>query len=483
MFTKKTVTALLLMSLGTAANAFTPSSSSSSRTTFSRRYATVEDEKTTTKKANVVKPPPTVSGEDAPQMFEDNVYKTYGRYPLTLISGKGCTVTSSENRTYLDFVSGIATCALGHANEELSKAVSDQMNKVHHVSNLYYTPNQAQLASWLCENSVADKAFFCNSGAEANEGAIKLARKHGSNRGLTDPVIITAINSFHGRTLAAISATGQPKYHKGFTYGGEMVPGFDYIPYNDVEALKAKFEELNETPEELKAQGRTRGVAAIMLEALQGEGGIVPGTKEFFSTARSLCDSTGALLMCDEVQVGMGRSGTLWGYENLDVEPDVFTSAKALGGGVPIGAMMARGEAATTLGPGDHASTYGGNPLACSAAVAVATYISEHNLLQNVIDRGDQLSAGLAAIASKYPSVLGDVRGWGLLKGVVVKEDAGCTAGELVGDAMKEGLLLVPAGTAVVRFVPPLIVSEGEIEEALDMFEKAVANRAGGGDA
>eukprot|EP00565_Helicotheca_tamesis_P005738 CAMPEP_0185727952 /NCGR_PEP_ID=MMETSP1171-20130828/3474_1 /TAXON_ID=374046 /ORGANISM="Helicotheca tamensis, Strain CCMP826" /LENGTH=495 /DNA_ID=CAMNT_0028396599 /DNA_START=202 /DNA_END=1689 /DNA_ORIENTATION=+ len=490
MFGKGTITALLLCSILNSssqhADAFTPFSSSSSTTTSStttfgrtlnRHFATVEEEKTS-QKANVVKPPPEIRGEDAPEAFEQKVYKTYGRYPLTLISGKGCTVTSSENKTYLDFVSGIATCALGHANDQLEKAVSDQMKTLHHVSNLYYTPNQAQLASWLVENSVADKVFFCNSGAEANEGAIKLARKHANNRGITDPIIITAINSFHGRTLAALSATAQPKYHKGFTYGGAMVPGFEYIPYNDVEALKAKVEEMNETPEELKSQGRKRGVAAIMLEALQGEGGIVPGTKEFFSTARGLCDESGALLLCDEVQVGMGRSGTLWGYEQLDIAPDVFTSAKALGGGVPIGAMMARGEAATVFSPGDHASTYGGNPLACSAGVAVAKYIAEHNLLQNVMDRGEQLSAGLEAIASKYPNVLGEVRGWGLLKGVVVKDDAGCTAGELVGDAMKEGLLLVPAGTSVVRFVPPLIVNEEQIEDALDMFEKAVAKRA-----
>jgi len=219
-------------------------------------------------------------------------------------------------------------------------------------------------------------------------------------------------------------------------------------------------------------------VAAIMMEPLQGEGGIVPGSREFFATARQLCDETGALLMCDEVQVGMGRSGTLWGHKNLGVEPDVFTSAKALGGGVPIGAMMAKGEAANVFGPGDHASTYGGNPLACAAGVAVARYIAENDVLENVRQRGEQLSEGLEAIAQKYPSVLGGVRGWGLLKGIVVKDSAGCTAGELVGDSMTEGLLLVPAGPTVVRFVPPLIVSEEEIDEALKRFELAVEKRA-----
>lgn len=290
------------------------------------------------------------------------------------------------------------------------------------------------------------------------------------------PVIITAISSFHGRTLSALSATAQPKYHKGFTYDGEMVQGFEYVPYNDVEALEAKVQEINNSEE-------GRGVAAIMMEALQGEGGIIPGTKEFFQKARQLTTDCGALLMCDEVQVGVGRSGKLWGYENVDVEPDVFTSAKALGGGVPIGAMMARGDAANTFGPGDHASTYGGNPLACAAGLAVAKTIAEENLLQNVRDRGEQLSQGLEAIATKYPTILGEVRGWGLLKGVVIQESAGCTAGELVGDAMKQGLLLVPAGTSVARFVPPLIVTEQEVSKALDMFEKCVAERAAGGDA
>jgi acetylornithine aminotransferase len=229
------------------------------------------------------------------------------------------------------------------------------MKQVHHVSNLYLIPAQAGLAKWLCDNSVAQKVFFCNSGAEANEAAIKLARRHASNRGITKPVIITADQSFHGRTLAALSATAQPKYHKGFGYDGAMVPGFEYVPYNDVSALENKVKEI---------QDSGRGLAAIMMEALQGEGGIVPGNKEFFAKIRSICDGTGALMMCDEVQVGMGRSGKLWGYQNLDVEPDVFTSAKALGGGVPIGAMMAGPKVADVFGPGDHASTYGGNPLA-----------------------------------------------------------------------------------------------------------------------
>lgn len=342
------------------------------------------------------------------------------------------------------------------------------MKQVHHVSNLYLIPSQAALANWLCQNSVADKVFFCNSGAEANEAAIKVARRHAYNRGITKPVIITAEQSFHGRTLAALSATAQPKYHKGFGYDGRMVEGFTYIPYNDVQALEAAVRQVKENGQ---------GLAAIMMEALQGEGGIITGNQKFFQRIREICDETGALMMCDEVQVGMGRSGTLWGYQQLGVEPDVFTSAKALGGGVPIGAMMAKGGAADVFGPGDHASTYGGNPLACSAGLAVARYMCEHNILANVRARGEQLSKGLEAIAAKYPKLLSDVRGWGLLKGIAVA-DSNVAPGKFVSAAMEEGLLLVGAGSNVVRFVPPLIITESEVNEALTKFEAAVAKVA-----
>jgi len=424
-----------------------------------------------------LKAPSDIPTDDVPGLFDKYVQKTYGRYPLTIVSGKGCTLTDADGTEYLDFVAGISTCALGHSNAELIEAITKQISTVHHVSNLYYTPSQGHLAAWLVENSCADKAFFCNSGAEANEAAIKLARRHASNRGITDPVIITAHQSFHGRTLAALTATAQPKYHKGFGYGGEMVRGFQYVTYNNKEELEAMVKEMNTTPEEDAANGRKRGVAAIMLEALQGEGGIIPGDPEYFAVARKLADESGGLLICDEVQVGMGRSGSMWGFENLGVEPDVFTSAKALGGGVPIGAMCARGEAASVFGPGDHASTYGGNPLACSAGLAVAQYFSDHDILGNVKARGEQLSAGLAKLAEKYPTILAEVRGWGLLKGIKINDDAGVTAGELVGDLMGEGLLTVAAGPSVVRFVPPLIVTEAEIDKALSIFDTAVGKR------
>jgi acetylornithine aminotransferase len=355
---------------------------------------------------------------------------------------------------------------LGHANPALTEAITKQMASVHHVSNLYLIPAQAALAQWLVDNSVADKVFFCNSGAEANEAAIKLARRHASNRGITKPIVITAENSFHGRTLGSLSATGQPKYHKGFGYDGEMVQGFKYVKYNDIESLKQAVREV---------QAKGQGLAAILMEALQGEGGIIPGDPKFFAEIRKICDETGALMMCDEVQVGMGRSGKLWGYENLSgITPDVFTSAKALGGGVPIGAMMARGPAADVFGPGDHASTYGGNPLACAAGLAVAQYFYDHDVLTNVLERGQQLTQGLEAIQKQYPAILGTVRGWGLLKGIEVIHET-IKPGQIVQAAMDEGLLLVGAGANVVRFVPPLIITAEEIDTVLSKFQAAVA--------
>ncbi len=419
-------------------------------------------------------PPQKGDAPISPADFDAVVQKTYGRYPLTITSGSGCTLTSSENKQYLDFVAGIATCVLGHDSPALKNAVTEQMSKVHHVSNLYYTPSQGHLAKWLTENSGMDKAFFCNCGATANEAAIKLARKHASNRGITDPVIITAYDSFHGRTLAAITATAQPKYHQGFTYGGEMVQGFEHVIYNDEDDLRDAVKKFSRTPLHLRLRGRKRGVAAVFLEPLQGEGGIRPGEAEYFKTARELCDNTGALLMCDEVQSGMGRTGKLWGHQNLGVTPDVFTSAKALGGGVPIGAMIAKGQAATTFGPGDHASTYGGNPLACAAALAVAKEFTDKDILANVNARGEQLKAGLEAMKAKYPGVIKEVRGWGLLVGAELSDSIEATAGEVVGKCMDAGLLLVPAGVKVVRFVPPLIVTSEEVDKALSMFENAI---------
>lgn len=313
-------------------------------------------------------------------------------------------------------------------------------------------------------SSVFFQAFFCNSGAEANEGAIKLARKYAHTKmGVDFPVIITAVNSFHGRTLTAITATGQPKYQKDF---GPLTPGFEYVEYNNLEALQAKVREVN-------GRGGGHKVAAIMMEALQGEGGIRPGDKAFFQGIRKLCDETGALMIVDEVQTGIGRTGKMWGYENLGVEPDVFTSAKALGGGVPIGAMCCK-DKCNVFGPGDHASTYGGNPLACAAGLAVAKAIEEDKIIENAMQRGSEFRSLLNELKERYPEIISDVRGWGLINGMEISAGHSLTAADVTKALMANGVLVVPAGPKVVRFVPPLVITSAQIKTSVAKLEKVI---------
>lgn len=398
----------------------------------------------------------------SPDSFDSCVMSTYARFPLALERGAGCRVWDTEGREYLDFVAGIATCTLGHAHPAMVEAVNQQIQTLHHVSNLYYIPVQGHLAQWLVEHSCADRAFFCNSGAEANEGAIKLARKYAHTvLNIKEPVILTAHASFHGRTLATITATGQPKYQKNFD---PLMPGFHYVPYNDIGALETAIAELD---------AGERRVAAILLEALQGEGGVRPGDVAYFQQIRKICDEKGILLILDEVQVGMGRTGKQWGYENLGVEPDIFTAAKGLGGGIPIGAMLCK-SFCDVFQPGDHASTFGGNPFACAVSLSVCQTLERDNLLENAQARGEQLRAGLRAIAAKYPNLIAEVRGWGLINGMELKADIDLTSATVVKAAMAEGLLLVPAGPTVLRFVPPLIVTPTEIDSALQAVERAL---------
>jgi acetylornithine/N-succinyldiaminopimelate aminotransferase len=405
----------------------------------------------------------TSPSEFGPTDFDTYVMSTYGRYAITLDRGEGCRVWDSNGREYLDFVAGIATCTLGHAHPAMVEAVTQQIRKLHHVSNLYYTQEQGELAKWLVEHSCADRAFFCNSGAEANEGAIKLARKYAHTvMGIQSPVIITAHASFHGRTLATITATGQPKYQKNFN---PLMPGFYYVPYNDIGALEEAIGILDQNE---------RQVAAILLEALQGEGGVRPGDLAYFQRIREICDEKGILLIADEVQVGMGRTGKYWGYENLGIEPDIFTSAKGLGGGIPIGAMLCK-SFCDVFQPGDHASTFGGNPFATGVALTVCRTLEQENLLENVQTRGEQLRSGLRALAEQYPSVIAEVRGWGLINGLVLNPEAEFASADVVKAAIEEGVLLVPAGPKVVRFVPPLTVSEAEIDQALSAAGKGLA--------
>ncbi|MGB5240929.1 MAG: aspartate aminotransferase family protein [Prochlorococcaceae cyanobacterium] len=386
---------------------------------------------------------------------------TYARLPLELVKGKGVWVRDRQGRRYLDCVAGIATCTLGHSDGVMRRALSKQLGRLQHVSNLYRIPEQEDLARWIVGRSCADRVFFCNSGAEANEAAIKLARKHGHQvRGIERPLILTAQASFHGRTLATVSATGQPKYHQGFE---PMVEGFHFFPYNDTSAFEALLS---------RSEADGPRVAAVMLEPLQGEGGVNPGDPAFFQRVRQLCDERRILLIFDEVQIGMGRSGCLWGYEKLGVEPDAFTTAKGLGGGFPIGALAVK-QAFDHFRPGDHASTFGGNPLACRAALTVAQELERRLLVPHVQRMGELLQQLLAELVSRHPQLLEGVRGWGLLQGLVLRPEAP-TAPQIVLSAIEKGLLVVPAGPRVVRLVPPLVIQPRQLRQAVALLEQAL---------
>jgi len=388
--------------------------------------------------------------------------KTYQRFPVELKKGKGCWVWDKQGRKYLDAVAGIATCTLGHSDKALTKSLSRQLRKLQHVSNLYEIPEQEELAQWLTANSFAKSSFFCNSGAEANEAAIKLARKYGHiKRNIDNPIILCATESFHGRTLAAVSATGQPKYHKGFE---PMVNGFKFFSYNDNKSFENLFDDLEKTGPK---------ISAVLVEPIQGEGGINIGEKSFFELIRAKCTNSNALLMFDEVQTGMGRTGTLWGYEQLGIEPDVLTLAKGLGGGHAIGALLVNHQA-DVFQPGDHASTFGGNPFACRAAITVGKEIQKRNLLKKIVERGDQLKEGLMKLAAKYSDMFVSTRGIGLIQGLVLKDNIKIKSIDIVNAAIEEKLLLVPAGAKVLRIVPPLTITKNEIKELLSRLDKCL---------
>lgn len=413
-------------------------------------------------------PYPTIQAPPRQVPAKSAVMNTYGRFPLELVRGKGVWVWDQTGKRYLDCVAGIAVCTLGHSNRVMRRQLGAQLGKLQHVSNLYRIPEQEQLAAWITANSCTDKVFFCNSGAEANEAAIKLARKHGHLvRGISPndpqgPVILTAQASFHGRTLAAVTATGQPKYHQGFE---PMVQGFQYFPYNDTAAFEAVL---------ARCEASGPRVAAVLLEPLQGEGGVNPGSTAFFQRVRQLCSEKNILLIFDEVQVGVGRTGCLWGYQKLGVEPDALTLAKGLGGGVPIGALAVK-TAVDHFQPGEHASTFGGNPLACRAGLTVADELVRRRLPQHAAAMGDLLQELLSELVSRHPSQLEGVRGWGLLQGLVLRPDAP-SALEVVKAAMAQGLLVVPAGPQVVRFVPPLVIQPRHLRKAVALLERALVS-------
>jgi acetylornithine/N-succinyldiaminopimelate aminotransferase len=372
--------------------------------------------------------------------------QTYTRQPISIVRGRGAKVYDMEGREYLDFVGGIAVNLLGHGHPDLVQAIQQQAAQLIHVSNLYYTEPQVTLAQILVEHSFADRVFFCNSGAEANEAAIKLARRYAHMKyGESRFEIITMKNSFHGRTLAMITATGQDKVQKGFE---PLMPGFSYAPFNDMAAIEAL------------ASERTAG---IMLEPVQGEGGVHVAGREYLTRLREFCTAHDILLIFDEVQTGMGRTGTLFAYEQLGVAPDIMTLAKGLGGGVPIGACLAKESVAAAFSAGAHASTFGGNPLACAAAVAVCRALLEGQVLDRVKPMGDYLAKALAECKSRH-HVVRDVRGIGLLQGMELDIDAKT----VVAEALSRGVLINAAGERVLRFVPPLVITVQEIDQLID---------------
>jgi acetylornithine/N-succinyldiaminopimelate aminotransferase len=374
---------------------------------------------------------------------------TYSRFPVTLVKGKGSYVWNEEGNRYLDFTSGIATCNLGHVPEPVKQKLEEQLQNLWHCSNLYNIPAQQELASVLVENSCGDQVFFCNSGAEANEAAIKLARRYAQKIKETKKFeIVTFQQSFHGRTLATLSATGQEKIQQGFL---PLMPGFRYLPFNDIAALK-------DIPSE--------ETCAVLLEMVQGEGGVIPADCEWIQQLAKICKENNILLMVDEIQTGMGRTGTLFAYEQYGIEPDVISIAKGLGSGFPIGAIIAKGEVAQAFDPGSHGSTFGGNPLAATAGLATVQYILSTNLLENGKEITEFLNTQLQALKEKFP-IIENIRGKGLLIGMVVPGKAV----DIVKKAIAQNVLILTAGPDVVRILPPLTASKEEILELIVVLE------------
>ena len=373
------------------------------------------------------------------------------RQPVVIVKGDGTRVWDADGKEYLDFTSGWAVNNAGHANAEIADAIAEQARTLLQTSNQFYTIPQLQLAEILVENSALDKVFFCNSGAEANEGAMKLARRYGAKNREGAFEIITALDSFHGRTMANVSATGQPHYQELFQ---PIPPGYKHVSFGDIEELKGAV---------------TDQTVAVMLEPVQAEGGVNIPPEGYLENVREFCDAEGLLLIFDEVQTGIGRLGTLFGYQSFGVEPDIMTLAKGLGGGVPIGAFMAK-DAACAFEPGDHGSTFGGNALTCAAGYASTKYVLENDLPANAKAMGERMSAGLSAIAESDGRVA-EIRGMGLLWAVLFNSDI---APEVVANCNANGLLTNPLRPNAVRLMPPLTVSADEVDAALERLEASV---------
>ncbi len=386
---------------------------------------------------------------------DEVLMQTYSRFPAVMVKGEGCRLWDADGKEYLDFLSGIAVCALGHCHPRVTEAIRLQAGELVHVSNLFYTQPQIRLADLLIANSFADRVFFANSGAEANEAAIKLARIH-SGPGKFE--IISLAGSFHGRTLATVAATGQPRFHQGF----EPLPqGFVHAEFGDIAAIEAL------------VSPRT---CAILCEPLQGESGVRPLTNDYLQQIRTLCDQHKLLLIFDEVQTGLGRTGSLFAHEQLGVTPDIMTLAKALGNGLPLGAMLAKEEIAVSLVPGTHASTFGGNPVATAAAVEVLETILEPGFLQTVQENGTYFANQLTELCRQFPRWATGVRGRGLLLGLLLSEEGISLGGEIVQRMFQQGVIINFAGNKVLRFAPPLIVKKVDIDAVCAQLAKTLAS-------
>ena len=386
--------------------------------------------------------------EDIVKTGEKVLMHTYSRFPLVFEKGEGVYLYDENGKKYLDFVAGIAVNDLGYNDEGLNKALEEQMHKLYHVSNLYYTKANVEAAKTLVDNSALDRVFFCNSGAEATEAALKLSRLYAYKFRNKETKIIAMNNSFHGRTFGSITATGQLKYQKGL---GPILPGVVHVPFMDFEAIE----------KEAKS-----GACGIIIEPVQGEGGIRPASKEFLQKVRALCDELDILLIFDEVQCGIGRSGYLFAYEYFDVVPDVVCMAKGLGGGFPIGAILVKEEKAKGFEPGNHASTFGGNALASTASKYVLNKIINENILDNVKEQGIYLKSKLEQLKEKY-DFINDVRGIGLMLGMEFE----FPVSDIINKAIDKGLLLLNSGQNIIRFVPPLIISKDEIDEGITILD------------
>ena len=381
--------------------------------------------------------------------FNQFVISNYSRLPRVIVKAQGATMWDADGREYLDFFPGWAVSGIGHCHPRVVAAIRQQAGELIHIDNTFYSLPQGQLAEMLSKRAFGGKVFFCNSGAEAVEAALKLARRATPEGKFK---IITMLGGFHGRTFGAISATAQPKYHQGFA---PMLPGFKYVPYNDMEAVRQAIDE--ET-------------AAVMLEPIQGEGGIRVPDDGYLAGLRQLCDERGVLLIFDEVQTGMGRTGTWFAHQQVNVVPDIMTMAKALGGGVSIGAMMAKAEVAKALVPGTHASTFGGNPLACAAGVAVIEAIEQENLLENTEIMGDRIVAHLEQLATRH-SCVEEIRGRGLMIGVELNRPGQ----PIVDECLARGLRVNCTQSVVLRMTPPMTVTAEQVDKAMTILDEAMA--------